>query len=308
LDVSAVTEIHFTYDMYAGNQYKLEAWAKDFTPAGASVTIEKRVGPMNYTGFKKRGDLKVDKAQAAALLDVLSRYDIKGWSELPAGSSGSAPSRSLYVFCGEEMYGVAWNARFPKTLPPQEDVFYCELFNFFNGLIHDEPGWEEVRTDDLDDPRDNPAYGARKVTHFGNEVRLVPGTGVYYADGRGAEIDYGGRDWWREEGFFGVWELDPEKPQDDPFCRNVKEAALRVGADGGVTLELDDERWTGTLPSGRAYLSDIGVRLESGTARRSFTIHPTDQNSYAHLRVSAYPLPHPEEQFIPIDTALVKTD
>jgi hypothetical protein len=114
------------------------------------------------------------------------------------------------VFIGEKMIYVPWDAIFPETLPPQEDILYFELYNYFNDLISDDPEWEEVVSENMDDPRDNPAYGERNVMQYGKEVRLVPGTGVYSENGAGAEIDYSDLKWWLEEGFTGTWTLSEE--------------------------------------------------------------------------------------------------
>lgn len=299
-----IWKVRFEYDMFSGDQFKLSALVTDFSDEGARVFLEKRVGPTNATGFHREGELPLTRAQADQLLDILSRYDLEGYTNLPRRSAGSAPSRSLMVFFGEERYDVAWNARFPETIPPREDIMYFELFNFFNGLIYGEPGWEEVRSEDLEDPRDNPAYGERMVTQFGNRVRLVPGTGTGSEDGRGARIDYGDRLWWLEEGFTGTWEIGPEDRAWEELTHDP--AVLTVDREGHVTLALNGEEWTGALPKARYYRSDVGARLSLGYSDRVFSIVPLSEDSYERVRVWVYPGPVPEEQFDPVDVTLTR--
>lgn len=155
----AVTGLRFEYDKYSGEQYYLNAYVEDMTENGGKITLIKRVGPMNYTGHKKEGELTLSGEQVALLWEILDRYDLKAWSQLPTKSSSVSPTRNLIVFRGEKiLYRVMWNARFPKTLPPQEDILYFELYNFFNDLVAAESGWEDVISENLKDPRDNPAY------------------------------------------------------------------------------------------------------------------------------------------------------
>lgn len=299
-----IWKVILDYDMYSGNEFRLYAVAADFDENGAQAHVEKRVGPMNYTGVSKVGELHLSRSQADALLEILSRYDLKAYSALRHKGTGSAPSRSLMVFDGAEQYDVAWDAVFPETIPPEQDVMYFELFNFFNDRIREEPGWEDVCSENLKDPRDNPAYAERIVSHFGREVRLAPGTGTSYADGRGARIDYGDAIWWLEEGFIGVWRMSEQDAQEND-C-SAAAAEFRVGADGQITLTLDGEVWTGTLPDTRYYKEGTGARITCGTERRSLLIDPAEQDSWKRLHLSAYPGPVPEEQFDPIDVWVTK--
>ncbi|MBO4367129.1 MAG: hypothetical protein J5859_00335 [Clostridia bacterium] len=244
----AATGLRFMYDNYSGEQFCLNAYVEGMSRDGAKLTLIKRVGPMNYTGHTKEGELTLSGEQVDALRSILKSYDLDAWSELRGKGYGYSPSRSLIVFCGEEiLFDVRWDAVFPKTLPPQEDIMYAQLYNFFNDIISSEPGWEEVVSDNLEDPRDNPAYYERTVTWFGNEVKLVPGTGVYYKDGHYAEIDYEGRDWWTVEGFTGEWTLDEESPSLDMTFQSPLNASLIVREDGTLTFVLDDEEWQGTV-------------------------------------------------------------
>lgn len=302
-----VTALRFTYDMFSGDPFYLSAYVKFQPSGGASAEVEKRVGPMNAEGQKKEGDLSLSAARADALLQILGRYDLAAWSKLPTGSAASAPSRSLMVFSGEEtLYDVRWNARFPKTLPPQEDIMYAELFNFFNGLIAETPGWEDVRSDDLDDPRDDPAYGERTVTWFGQEVKLVPGTGQGYDDGRYAEIDYAGKSWWVEEGFVGHWTLDASEPTDGGNA--PKTAELTVSADGSALFTLDGAEWPGKTAAVRRYRDSAGLLLARDGDRRNCAVELGGAESYARIHLVCYPGPVPEAQFEPIDVYLLKTD
>ncbi len=300
-----VTGLRFVYDMFSGNQFYLNAYVTGISADGSEAEIEKRVGPMNYTGHTKEGTILLNGSRTGELLGILDRYDLEAWSHLPTGSAGSAPSRSLIVFSGDDiLYDIPWNARFPASLPPEEDVFYCELFNFFNGILSEEPGWEEVRSDDLDDPRDDPAYSERRVMWFGKQVRLVPGTGTWYEDGRYAEIDYEGRDWWIEEGFTGTWILDEEAPSDG--LNTPKSASLTVYEDGTVRFVLDGEEWSGAADAVRKYLDSAGFCLEKGYDRRPCSVVTTSGESYERIHVTCYPGPVPEEQFPPIDVYLLK--
>ncbi len=298
-----IWEVDFRYDMYSGERFALEAKITDITPEGSRLQIEKRVGPMNYTGHSKQGELDLDAEHTAALLEILSRYDVKSWSELPTRGYGTAPDRTLIVFSGEESWAVSYDTVFPETIPPLEDILYMELYNFFNGLIRDIPDWSEVQSPDLPDPRENPAYGEREVVWFGRQVRLVPGTGIFAGD-QGAEIDYGEEKWWLLEGFTGAWSLSESWREEASHAS----ASLSVREDGSVTLTLEDKVWTGTLGEKRYYREAIGVRLTcEGEGSRRFTLEPAGAEDYRLLRVFAYPGPLPEKQFYPTDVMLVKT-
>ncbi len=303
----SATGLRFVYDQFSGEEFYLNAFVEGMSESGGKATLIKRVGPMNYTGHKKEGELALTGEQAALLREILSRYDLAAWSGLPAKSAGSSPTRSLIVFRGDEiLYKVMWNARFPKTLPPREDILYAELFNFFNGMIAAEPGWEEVRSADLEDPRDNPAYYERTVTWFGREVKLVPGTGTYHEDGRYAEIDYEGRDWWIDEGFVGRWTLDEESPAIDPYWAPAS-AELSVREDGTLELVLDGEVWPGRVSKLRRFRDGFGIILEKENGEyRSCTVSTGGRESYERIHVSYQSGPWPEEQYTPIDVYLLK--
>lgn len=300
VDPEKVTRIVFDYDMF--NRYSLRAVVTDLSAAGAKLEIKKTTGPMNNTGFRKEGKLTLGREETEELLKILGRYDIRGMSGLPKTSGSSAPRRSLYVFEGEERLGIAFNTDFPETIPPVEDIMYYELFNFFNGRISGEPGWEDVRTEDLPDPRKDPAYGERTASWFGNTVRLVPGTGTHHDTGAGAVIDYGSRIWWQEEGFIGTFSMTE---QDREYTyRTADDASLTVKPDGSVVLMLDGTQWTGTLGKTRRYREGIPVSLRNGSAFRDVTIWNLREDSYAELEVRCYPGPVPEPQFPPVDIRL----
>ncbi len=302
-----VTGLRFIYDRFSGNQLYLNVFVENMSENGADCTIEKRVGPMNYTGFKKEGSLSLDGKQASELEKILGRYDLEAWSHLPSKSSGASPSRSVIVFSGDDvLYDVMWNAKFPETLPPQEDIFYAELFNFFNDLISGEPEWAEVKSDNLEDPRDNPAYYERRVPWFGHQVRLVPGTGTWYESGAYADIDYEGKDWWTEEGFTGTWTLDPEKSADS--FQAPESAALRVREDGTIIFLLDGEEWTGAPSPVRRYKDSAMIHLEREGEQRACSVDLMEEESYERIHLTCYPGPVPEPQFVPIDVYLVKEE
>lgn len=302
-----ITGLRFEYDMFSGDMFYLNAFVENMTADGAKVTLEKRIGPMNYTGHRKEGELSINGEQAGRLREILDRYDLAAWSKLPSAGSGSAPSRSLIVFSGKEkLYDVKWNVKFPKTLPPQEDILYCELFNFFNDLISREPGWEDVRSENLEDPRDNPAYSERRVSWFGHEVRLVPGTGTWHEDGRYADIDYEGKDWWVEEGFVGQWSLDAEEPTGG--LNAPDDASLTVLSDGSARLVVDGEEWPGRVAAVRRYRDSVGLNLEKDYERRLCTVESAYEESYERIHVVCYPGPVPEPQFAPIDVYLLKNE
>ena len=308
-EVMSATGLRFIYDKFSGDQVYLNAYVEGMSETGGKVTLIKRVGPMNYTGHKMEGELEFSGEQAARLREILTGYDLEAWSQLPTGGSGASPSRSLIVFRGDViLYNVMWNARFPETLPPQEDILYFELFNFFNDLVAAEPGWEEVVSDNLEDPRDNPAYYERTVTWFGNEVKLVPGTGTYYEDGRYAEIDYEGRDWWIEEGFTGKWELDVDEPTLGGL--NIPEsAALTVYEDGTLEFVLDGEVWQGEVYGKRKYMDDFWITLEKEDGQwRGCEVSTLGRESYDRIHISYNSNPYPEPQYPPIDIYLVKTE
>lgn len=309
IDPEKVSRIVFDYDSFSGSQFEINAIVTDITSEGALLQITKTVGPMNYTGSGKEGKVLLNKRQTEKLLDILCRYDIKRYSSLQKRGSGSSPSRSIWVFEGEQRYAVSFDTIFPAPAdpftPPEEDIMYFELFNFFNGVIRNEPGWEEVRSDDLPDPRQNPAYGERIVEHFGHEVKLVPGTGVDYEDGRSALIDYGDRIWWLEEGFTGSWTMSADDREYD--YKTCEDAKLSVDDAGRAVLTLDGVEWKGSLGYNRYYMEDIAVLFEDEKGRRRVCeIMPLEGDSYEYLRVRCYPGPVPEPQFVPIDVLLTK--
>ena len=304
IDPEKVGRIVFMYERSFEIQVELNAYVTEITPAGAQVELEKRVGPMNYTGHRMEGDLTLDRDQIAELLEILTRYDIKGYNDLRTKSSATSPIRSLYVQEGDTQYYVAWNAKFPKTIPPQEDIMYFELYNFFNGLIAETPGWEEVISDNLEDPRENPAYGERIVEHFGHQVRLVPGTGVGSTDGRGAEIDYGDLKWWQEEGFTGTWVMTDEDRTYPELT--ASEAEFTVNEDGSAVLTLDGVVWKGAVSEKRYYKTGIYLPLEKDGDHRSCTVISFFEDSYKQIEIYWYPGPVPEEQLPPIDVCLTQ--
>ena len=299
-----IWKIHFSYEKGYGDQVELDVWVENISDEGADASVMKRVGPMNYTGHTLEGEIRLSGEDTKQLMEIVSRYDLDAWAALPTGSVSSGLNRTFTVFRGDEMVYVAWNARFPKTLPPEEDIFYAEVFNFFNGIIAGESGWEEVLSEDLDDPRDNPAYGERTVTQFGKKVHLVPGTGTYHEDGTGALIDYGDLHWWQEEGFTGTWVMAEEQPE----YPGTKDAELTVLADGSVTLKADGNVWQGTLGNNRYYKDSITVLLDDEDGGRAFTIWPVEWDSYERLHLYSYPGPVPEVQFYPVDVDLIRQD
>ena len=304
---SNISEVNFSYEKDYGSKFELTAYV-DITADGAKVELKKRVGEMNYTGHVKQDVISLSKEQASELVSILGKYDLKAFSEVRTRGYGYSPTRSVYIGCGEESYYVPWDGVFPEGTPPEIDVFYFELFNFFNDIINDLPGWEEVRSDNLPDPREDPIYTERTVEWYGRTVRLVPGTG-YKESGtdRGSEIDYNGADWWTEEGFVGTWRLDPEGSDiDESMVLEVSNGELTVTETGEVTLTLDDEVWTGNLSAKRYYMEDIGLRLEKDDGYRTFTVSPDSYSDYESLRISSYPGPVPEPQFAPIDLKLIK--
>ena len=299
-----IWELGFSYEMHSGEQFAMEVRVTDIRPEGCRVNMEKRVGPMNYTGHTMEGDLDLEGIKTAELLEILGRYDLKTWSGYRHSGYGTSPYRTLIVFSGEETWSIGFDTVFPETLPPQEDILYMELYNFFNGLVRDIPDWAEVRSPDLPDPRENPAYGEREVTWFGRQVRLVPGTGIFEGY-HGAEIDYGTEKWWLLEGFTGTWTLGDDWKEEASHTA----AVLTVREDGSVSLTLEEKEWTGQLGEKRYYREGIGVRLtREGEGSRVFTLENTWEEDYRFLRVYAYPDPYPTEQFYPTDVMLEKTE
>ncbi len=304
-DDQAICNVNFTYDKFSGDQLYLAAYVSKLNTDKATVELTKRVGPMNYTGHKKEGVVYLDSKQIKQLLDIFSRYDLEAWSKLPTASSSSDPSRYVVVLSHDDiLYDIKWNAKFPETNPPEEDIFYYELYNFFNDIISKEPGWEEMYSDDLPDPRDNPAYYERTVSWFGNEVKLVPGTGTYHEDGAYGELDYEGRNWWIEEGFVGTWTLNEENPTHD---LNIPTSSkLVVYEDGTLEFELNGETYSGRVSDKRIYKAPAGIVLEKELFRRYCDAETTHDQSYEEIHVTCYPDPVPAEQFAPIDVFLLK--
>ena len=291
-----ITGVHFTYDHYTGDQFYLDANVKKINASGAKADISKRVGPNNYTGFKKEGKIKLDENEVKELLDILGRYDLEAFTNYHKAGIGYSPTRTLIVFSGDNiLYDVAFDTVFPETLPPEEDIMYAELYNFFNDLVAEEPGWEEVVNENLPDPRDNPAYGERTVTWFGNEVRLVPGTGTFYEDGSYADIDYKGKDWWVEEGFVGEWVIDTEKTE------YISDASLKVNEDGTVLLTVDGKQYDGKTSEVRRYNDSAGVVINIEGNERGADVVLLIEESYERIRFMCMPDPVPGFQFSPID-------
>lgn len=300
-EYNGMTEVHMTYDNFSGDQFFMDADVVKISDKGASVKISKRVGPNNYTGKKKEGTIKIDKNQVDELFDILERYDLEGYTQLPAGGSIGTPSRTLSVLKKDDLvYHVSFNTYFPKTLPPEEDIMYFELYNFFNDLIANESGWEEVVGDNLSDPREEPAYYERTVTWFGKEVNLVPGTGVGYKNGKYGQIDYEDKNWWIEEGFVGEWTLDKENSED------VSDALLIVNEDGTIVLTTDGIEYKGELSKIRRYMDDVDIYLQIEGRDYGGSILMLNEESYGNIRLECYPLPYPELQFDPVDVYLMK--
>ncbi len=301
-----ITALHFTYDRYSGNQLYLDVHTDHISVSGADAEITKRIGPANADGGNHTGTLRLTSGQTEELLTILNTYDLEAWSSLPKASSGSSPSCSLIVFSGKKtLYDIPWNAKFPKTVPPQEEIMYVRLFNFFNNILSNTSGWEDVRSDNLENPEDNPAYQPRTVTWFGNEVTLVPGTGTFHEDGSYAEIDYGENNWWMMEGFLGTWSLDPDHPAEDTLSK-PESAELTISENGTAVFELNGELWNGTLNSVRIYKGPIGIILKREGETRYGSIDTLQDQSYEQIHITCYPGPVPEPQFDPIDVYLNK--
>ena len=304
-ETGGITGIRLIYDMYSGDMFYMNACVSDMSLSGASAEIIKRIGPDNADGTKMEGTISLSREETEILRKILSRYDLAGWSKLPVSASGSAPSRSLIVFSGDDiLYDIAWNAKFPKSLPPLEDIMYAQLYNYFNDLIRKTPGWESVRSDNLADPGNNPVYRKRTAVWFGNEVKLVPGTGR--EDGRYAEIDYADLNWWTAEGFTGTWKLDSNAEADEfPL---PKSGTLTVKDDGTAELMINGEIWNGTLSSVRRYQDDASMTVEHDGETRSCTIETANDQSYESIRIVCIPGPVPEPQFDPVWIPLVKEE
>ena len=300
-----ITNVNFTYDKYSGNQFYLAAYVSKLDTDKALVELTKRVGPMNHSGHKKEGDIYLDVKQIDKLLDIFSRYDLKAWSNLPRSSSSSDPSRFLVILSRDDiLYDIRWNARFPKTTPPEEDIFFFELYNFFNDVISKETGWEEVVSENLPDPRDNPAYYEREVEWFGRKVRLVPGTGTFHKDGSYGQLDYEGKDWWIEEEFTGKWVLNEEHPTNG--LNIPTSSSLTVREDGTLEFELNGESYPGKVSDTRIYKGSAGIILEKELFRRHCDVETVLDQSYEEIHVTCYPDPVPAKQFEPIDVYLLK--
>ena len=309
-----VTAVRFNYAQNYGDEIEFYAYVSEMTTDGAKLELRKRLGPSNYTGHKKEGNLTLSGDQVKELLDILSRYDLEAWSKLPYGSYSSGPSRSLMVYSGDAfLYDIMWSAKFPKTLPPQEDIMYAELFKFFNAIVAREPGWEDVRGSDLEDPRENPKYKARTITWFGKERKLVPGTGNGDADGSYSEIDYEGASWWVEEGFVGRW-IPDGKPIPNMFSLSqepdpkMQESELTVKPDGSVIFIYRGETWTGHVDKVRRVEHKVGFSVYRDYEGRGCDVSYSDKESYQHITVSCFPGPYPNPQFTPMMIKLVKAN
>ena len=293
-------QVHFEYSRYSGDEMALDAWVDHITESGAEVTVKKRIGS-GSSAAEQEGMLKITADQTEELRAILNRYDLEAFSKLPERSYGSSPHRSLRVWDGDRDYDISWNKVFPKTLPPEEDILYFELFNYFNGLLKGNAAWQDVIGDDLEDPREDPKYQVRTVEQFGNLIPLVPGTGNS-TNGYGAELDYGDRIWWLEEGFTGSWHACASETVETTADTGV----FRVEEDGMTELQVDGTVYSGTLGKVRTYLEPVMAELAAGEEKRTFEIMPLHQDDYTELQIRSYPGPVPEPQFEPIDLYLVK--
>ena len=281
------------YDHNKDNEYSLNALIEKIDASGAEADVTKWLGPHNYTGKKHSGVISMDADKVCELAGILDRYDLEGWSKLPAVSSVSGMNRSLMIHLNDgTKYYIAWNAKFPKVFPPPEDVMYFELFNFFNGLIR-EAGWDDVAGEDIKDPRLNPAYAPRTVKWFGHEVKLKIGTGTYYEDGTNAEIDYEGKDWWVEEGFVGRYTGD-------------NGADMTVAGDGGIRLFMDGEEWHGYVGKKRIYKRHAEISISCGDRSRWCELHTLSGENFDKIQIMCLPGPVPCEQFTPISVVLYR--
>ena len=304
---SGITEFYFSYDNFSGDQFRLDARAESFKDSNVVLAIEKRIGPMNYTGKSKKGLIRLSEEEGKTLMELLHRYDdrIREWSQLKRSGSTASPSRSLMIWEDGQRYVVSFDTVFPETNPPEEDIMYYELFTFFNGLLKNKPGWEEVVGVELKDPRNNPAYYERTVMTFGHEVPLKEGTGTYHADGRGATLDYGDDLWWQMEGFTGTWEIGSSDAYPD-LENSSDTCTMTVEEDGSVTLVLDSETWKGKVSDKRIYKESISMTMENEGEQRVFHADNIIDDSYEELLLSCYPGPVPEPQFEPVDLILIK--
>ncbi len=309
-----VTAVRFSYAKNYGDQFELYAYVSEMTTDGAKLELRKRMGPSNYTGHLKSDNLILSGEQVKDLIEILARYDLEAWSKLPFGSYSSGPTRSLMVYSGEKfLYDIMWSARFPKTLPPQEDIMYAELFNYFNAIVAKEPGWEEVKGPDLEDPRDNPAYKVRKIIWFGKERKLVPGTGTAHTDGSYADIDYEGDSWWVEEGFVGRWVpvesevANPFSPLNTPDPERM-DSELIVRPDGSVSFRYRGEDWPGRVDKTRRVEKRVGFSIWKEYDGRGCEVTYSEEDSYQHIHVSCFPGPVPSPQFTPMSINLVKVE
>ena len=283
---------YFNYDQEDhGAKYSIRVIIEKIDATGAEASIEKWLGPHNYNGKRHKDVILMDADKVGELVRILEGYDLEGWSKLPTKCCSSGVSRTLCLHLNDgTKYYIGFNADFPKTIPPTEDIMYFELFNFFNGLIR-EAGWEEVVGEDLKDPRLNPAYTPRTVSWFGNQVKLKIGTGIFYEDGRNAEIDYEGKDWWVEEGFVG-------------YYTGENGAHMSVEENGNISLFMDGENWQGSVGKKRIYKRHAEIGISCGDKSRWCELHTLKGENYDRIQIRCMPGPIPAPQFTPISINL----
>lgn len=279
---------YFNYDQDDhGYTYSIRVIIEKIDAMGAEASIEKWLGPHNINGKRHEDVIFMDAHKVSELLHILDGYDLEGWSKLPTQCSSSRVSRTLVLHLKDgTKYHIGFNTAFPRTIPPTEDVMYFELFNFFNGLIR-EAGWDEVAGEDLKDPRQNPAYAPRTVSWFGNQVKLKIGTGTFYEDGRNAEIDYEGKDWWVEEGFVGCY-------------TGENGAYMSVVENGDIRLFMDGEDWHGHVVNKRIYKRHAEIGIHCSDRSRWCELHTLKGENYDMIQIRCMPGPVPAPQFTPI--------
>jgi len=257
---AGIWEMEFTFEKRSSGEL-LHALVDTVTENGADVTIRKRNGLLNDPDtIEVTETYSMDRTKYEALVELLRAYPLNEIVNAPRKSSfGGNIGMELRICEGEKNLYIGNLHSFPDGLPPMRELLYTELYNFFNAIASSDDRMDSVRTEQMPDPRTDPKYSERTVLHFGREVSLVPGTG--YDNDYGAEIDYGDKKWWIEDGYVGEYVMTDA----DKNCTDVTESAASfvILEDGTFRLTINDILYTGTLPKARCYKVAPGGRYKA---------------------------------------------
>lgn len=251
-------EVEFNFERRSDGEL-LHALVNNVTSKGASVEIHKRKGRPNYPDTKDvTKTYEISLEQLKQLKDILHRYPLQEVSQgRKSGSYGGNICQTLRVVDGDTHYYINDFVIFPDGLPPMKELVYTDFYNFFNDIASADEAMLAVKTKPLPDPHDNPKYADRVVEQFGKKVHLVPGTGS--DNNRSAEIVYGDKKWWIEEGYVGHYVMtDRDKKMTNGPEITEESASFCVNEDGSYELVMNGVAFAGKLSTKRYYKDPPG--------------------------------------------------